>query len=310
MYQAFNQNPVNFTDPFGLYTDYYWEAKENKFRKKGPIDVNPADEMTRAALGQHAKNTAHNFGLVAIAQVPVVGKPFVAGYAVRQVGEGYIDAVEKRWNDVSVFDSGALKFLTRAASPFTGLFDLISSGPRNMYKAVTDPSLSGSEAGKSLMNGYNQTAWTSVAIIYGWSYYKKTRAIRKAADTIYTPYQIHIDPIAGKGPMAINTSLFKTGEPTLYGGIRNAKAFWKEWLGKYKHTLSKENIANITSRNPKSPIVDDVWIEHFPEHAPYKGEIIVHHHLDYGAIAIPLPYTVHNMIPGWGFWHTEHSGGN
>jgi RHS repeat-associated protein len=166
MYQAFNQNPVNFTDPFGLYTDYYWEAKENKFRKKGPIDVNPADEMTRAALGQHAKNTAHNFGLVAIAQVPVVGKPFVAGYAVRQVGEGYIDAVEKRWNDVSVFDSGALKFLTRAASPFTGLFDLISSGPRNMYKAVTDPSLSGSEAGKSLMNGYNQTAWTSVAIIY------------------------------------------------------------------------------------------------------------------------------------------------
>jgi hypothetical protein len=168
LYQAFGMNPVNFTDPYGLYTDYYWEAKVNKNRKKGPIDPNPADEMTRAALGQHAKNTAVNFGLYAIAtEVPIVGPAFVAGYATRQVGEGYVGAVKQRWNDVSVFDSGASKFLTRAASPFTGLWDLISGGPRGMYQAVTDSSLSGPEVGTLLMNSYNQTAWTAVGLKYG-----------------------------------------------------------------------------------------------------------------------------------------------
>ena len=107
--------------------------------------------------------------------------------------------------------------------------------------------------------------------------------------------------------MAIDTSKFKTGEATLHGGLRNPKAFWKEWANTYGDTLSPENQAAVKAG--RSPIVDDTWIRHFPEHAPYKGETLIHHHLDYGPMAIPLPETVHSKQPGWGIWHPEHSGG-
>jgi RHS repeat-associated protein len=166
LYQAFGMNPVNFTDPFGLYTDFYWKAKENRNRKRRTLGPQPGDEMTRAALIQHGKNTAHNFGLVAIAQVPVVGKPFVAGYAVRQVGEGYIGYVKQRWNNVSVMESGTSKFFKKASAPLMGLFDLI--GITGGVRAITDDSLSDEERGKLLMNSYNQLSWTAIGGYYGW----------------------------------------------------------------------------------------------------------------------------------------------
>jgi hypothetical protein len=55
--------------------------------------------------------------------------------------------------------------------------------------------------------------------------------------------------------------------------------------------------------------VPDTFSKPFPEQAPYKGETIIHHHLDYGPTAIPLPETVHSRQPGWGIWHPDHAGG-
>jgi RHS repeat-associated protein len=166
LYQALNMNPVNFTDPFGLYTDFYWEAKENRNREKGPTEPNPADAMTRAALGQHAKNTAVNFGLYAVAtEVPVVGPAFVAGYATRQVGEGYIDYLNQRWN-VSVMESGTSRFFKKASAPVMALLDLI--GITGGVRSITDDSLSDEERGKLLMNSYNQLSWTAIGGYYGW----------------------------------------------------------------------------------------------------------------------------------------------
>ncbi|MDB5339642.1 MAG: outer rane adhesin like protein [Planctomycetaceae bacterium] len=131
---------------------------------------------------------------------------------------------------------------------------------------------------------------------------------RKAVPNVeHSPYQIHIDPKTGRGPMAIDTSTFKSGEPTLYGGIRNPKAFWREWKGTYGNTLSEAN--GLAVKAGRSPVVDDQWIKQFPEHAPYKGETLIHHHLDYGPKAIPLPDTLHSRQPGWGIWHPEHAGG-
>jgi hypothetical protein len=162
-------NPVNFTDPFGLYTDYYWEAKEKKIVKKGTVPQNPADEMTRAALIQHGKNTAHNFGLVAVAQVPVVGKPFVAGYAVRKIGEGYIDYLNQRWDNVSVMESGTSRFFKKASAPVMALLDL--TGITEGVRSITDDSLSDEERGKLLMNSYNQLALTSIGSYYGLKFF-------------------------------------------------------------------------------------------------------------------------------------------
>jgi hypothetical protein len=101
--------------------------------------------------------------------------------------------------------------------------------------------------------------------------------------------------------MAIDTSQFATGVRTANGGIRNANAFWGEWAGRYGDTLSDSNRAIIAKG--RAPIVDDQWIQHFPEHADYRGELLIHHHLDKGRMAIPLPESVHKLTPGYRIWH-------
>ena len=107
--------------------------------------------------------------------------------------------------------------------------------------------------------------------------------------------------------MAIDTSTFESGTPTLYGGIRNSIQFWPEWSQTYPDTLSEANLARIQAG--RSPIVDAQWLETFPEQSNYEGDVLVHHHLDYGANAIPLPETLHAEQPGWGVWRPEHAGG-
>jgi len=124
----------------------------------------------------------------------------------------------------------------------------------------------------------------------------------------HSPFQVHIDPRTGRGPMAIDTSTFTSGEATLNGGIRNSKQFWRRWSDTYGDTLSPANRADVA--DGLSPVVDDAWIKHFPEHAPFKGETLIHHHLDYGRPAIPVPKTVHGQQPGWGIWHPLHAGGS
>ncbi|MBX8561206.1 DUF637 domain-containing protein, partial [Pseudomonas cichorii] len=121
-----------------------------------------------------------------------------------------------------------------------------------------------------------------------------------------SPYFIRIDPITGQGPMAIDSSIFTSGSQTLGGGVRNSRQFWNAWKNSYGDTLSQENISRIEAK--QSPIIDKHWVEKFPEHKDYLGETIVHHHLDYGKNAIPLPSSVHAKQPGWGIWHQEHSG--
>lgn len=135
---------------------------------------------------------------------------------------------------------------------------------------------------------------------------KRRIARAKAPRVTESPYQVHVDPKSGRGPMAVDTSGF-AGEATLKGGVRNPKSFWHEWSKGYGDTLSDANKAAIKAG--RSPVVDDKWIQHFPEHAPYKGETLIHHHLDYGPKAIPLPDSVHSKQPGWGIWHPEHAGG-
>lgn len=118
--------------------------------------------------------------------------------------------------------------------------------------------------------------------------------------TSYTPYGVRIDPITGRGPMAIDTAGF-SGIKTSAGGVRNSRAFWGGWGDRYGGTLSSANRSLVD--DGLSPVVDDVWVRSFPEHADYLGETLVHHHLDMGRHAIPLPYSTHNMRPGIGFWH-------
>jgi len=89
------------------------------------------------------------------------------------------------------------------------------------------------------------------------------------------------------------------------GGIRNSKQFWGQWLDKCPNTLSQADVDLIGEG--LSPVVDDTWVSQSPEHAGYEGHTLIHHHLDYGPNAIPLPGPVHGQQPGWGIWHPLHA---
>jgi RHS repeat-associated protein len=289
LYQAFGMNPVNFTDPFGLYTDYYWEAKENKIVKKGTMPQNPADEMTRAALVQHGKNTAHNLGLVAIAQVPVVGKPFVAGYAVRQVGEGYIGYVKQRWNNVSVMESGTSKFFKKASAPLMGLFDLI--GITGGVRAITDDSLSDEERGKLLMNSYNQLSWTAIGGYYGWKqlsknneYYLNPNEIDFSQNTAggRGRYQIIKESMMEKGWEGDPINVVETSEG--FVTIDNTRVVVARDLGMAEIPV---NIHKMTDLLPES------MIGRFGD-ATTWGEALIYRTSSQNP---PLPYTGTKKIP-------------
>jgi filamentous hemagglutinin len=114
-------------------------------------------------------------------------------------------------------------------------------------------------------------------------------------------YSVRINPLTGQGPMAIDTSAFTSGEATMNGGIRNSQQFWNAWSETYGDTLSEANLSRISVG--RSPVVDEQWIQSFPEQSGYMDETLVHHHLDYGPQAIPLPQSVHSLQPGWSIWH-------
>jgi hypothetical protein len=118
-----------------------------------------------------------------------------------------------------------------------------------------------------------------------------------------SPYQVRIDPKTGRGPMGIDTSGFASGESTPAGGVRNARAFWGAWAREYPDTLGSGN--RDLMKEGLSPVVDDIWVQYFPEHAPYMGETLIHHHLGQGPIAIPLPDSVHRNVPGFEIWHAK-----
>jgi hypothetical protein len=117
------------------------------------------------------------------------------------------------------------------------------------------------------------------------------------------PYVIRYNPSVPGRPdpdWSIDTAAYAIGEATERGGVRNRSQFWRDWLNQKPETLSPSNRYRIESlmnpANPRvgpSPTVDDTWISHFPEHAPFKGEVIIHHHVEQGRYAIPVPAPTH-----------------
>ena len=120
-----------------------------------------------------------------------------------------------------------------------------------------------------------------------------------------SPYQTRYNPEFPYRPdpqFSIDTSIFPNGTPTANGGIRNNIKFWEEWEKLNPESLSENNRWKIG--HGFSPIIDDIWIEFFPEHSEYKGEKLIHHHVDQGIYAIPVPEPTHNG-PG-GVWHCKN----
>lgn len=95
----------------------------------------------------------------------------------------------------------------------------------------------------------------------------------------------------------IDMSNAPAGSRTNVGGhARNAGWFWRRMLRNRPELFSAANKENIRLR--RAPIVDDTWIQHNPMHQSFKGDILVHHHIDQGKFASALPETIHRK------WHS------
>ncbi|WP_083888459.1 MULTISPECIES: hydrolase [Pseudanabaena] len=57
-------------------------------------------------------------------------------------------------------------------------------------------------------------------------------------------------------------------------------------------TISKSNQYRIEQLG-LSPKVDNQWIKYYPDHANYKTQKLIHHHVDQGPYAIPVPQGTH-----------------
>jgi RHS repeat-associated protein len=84
------------------------------------------------------------------------------------------------------------------------------------------------------------------------------------------------------------------GPRTAGGFPRNAKWFWREYLKQHPETISPSNRALI--EKGRSPIVDEQWVKHYPGHALAEGDKLIHHHVEQGPWASPLPQSFHSIF--------------
>jgi hypothetical protein len=121
------------------------------------------------------------------------------------------------------------------------------------------------------------------------------------------PYVIRYDPLVPGRPdprFSIDSLGFKAPTSTTSnGGLRSTGEFWREWLSIQPESISPSNQYLISNfdRLKVSPRVDATWIKAFPEHASYMKDVLVHHHVDFGRYAIPVPGKTH--VGSGGPWH-------
>lgn len=85
------------------------------------------------------------------------------------------------------------------------------------------------------------------------------------------------------------------------GYLRDKNLFWKLYQEKGVEALSKNNLDRIAQN--QSPIVDQKWVEAYPNHQNFLGETLEHHHLNQGGKAIPLPQSLHRIGINYEKWH-------
>ena len=96
---------------------------------------------------------------------------------------------------------------------------------------------------------------------------------------------------------------FARGGRSAKGYPRDYKEFWRLWRQAYSETLSAGNKAKVDAG--KAPIVDEHWVRYYPEHEPFMGMKLEHHHLRQGRWTIPLPRDFHRGRGWQGFWHDQ-----
>ncbi len=78
------------------------------------------------------------------------------------------------------------------------------------------------------------------------------------------------------------------------GEVRNASYFWQQLIGREPQMFSRGNLYRVQELG-LSPRVDATWVKYNPTHQRFMNDVLAHHHIDQGPIAVPLPQTVHQQ---------------
>lgn len=105
--------------------------------------------------------------------------------------------------------------------------------------------------------------------------------------------QFSVDSLTFKNPIGYNS----------HGFPRDAGEFWGHWIDKNPASISQSNKYLIENHNrfKVSPRIDKAWIDAFPEHGGFMGDVLIHHHVNFGQYTIPVPGKTH--IGSGGPWH-------
>ena len=91
---------------------------------------------------------------------------------------------------------------------------------------------------------------------------------------------------------AIDMSEHTGAAKTAAGFTRDAKKFWNEMLKQYPQLFSAWNKDLITNQK-RAPIIDDTWLMWHLKQRIYKGDKLVHHHVEQGPWAVGIPQAIH-----------------
>jgi RHS repeat-associated protein len=100
------------------------------------------------------------------------------------------------------------------------------------------------------------------------------------------------------GEVGVDTSKgFPESAPrTDNGGRRDARSFWRKWQRLVPKALGTRNRGYI--KEGMAPEIDEVFLKQFPQFRPYKGDLLIHHHLSKGPWAVAYPRRFHSTFHG------------
>ncbi len=78
---------------------------------------------------------------------------------------------------------------------------------------------------------------------------------------------------------------------TALGHPRNGPWFFRQLKRLHPEMFDKANELRISGG--RAPIINANWVKHNPQHQSYLGESLIHHHIEQGPFAVPLPESVH-----------------
>lgn len=86
------------------------------------------------------------------------------------------------------------------------------------------------------------------------------------------------------------------------GWERNGNYYFKQLMEAHPEYFSKNNLIRI--KKGKIPIVDERFIENFPEYRLFNEEPLVHHHIGGDGQGVAVPKSIHE---GYGVIHVEEN---